>query len=245
MAYGRSNVGASLRKVASNPRPSRMTSDLSCEVERLRSANTELLEEIAALKQREAETLRLAERDSLTGLYNRRSMMKFLDSAIETARTREQYVGLLFIDLNDFKAINDEYGHATGDKILITIAARISARVRTDDIVCRYGGDEFVVVLANIPDPAALGRVADAVRERITLPYWVNGDEQRLTAAIGESLFPHDADDGAALLRCADTAMYKLKSRFAQTLVSLGAAVPPRLARRRNDKSKPRSSGAL
>jgi diguanylate cyclase (GGDEF)-like protein len=242
MAYARSNVGAPLRNVATS-RPSRMTSDLSRELEHLRSANAQLLEEIANLKQREAETQRLAERDSLTGLYNRRSMIKYLDAAIETAKIREQYVGLLFIDLNDFKALNDEYGHATGDKILITIAARISARVRTDDIVCRYGGDEFVVVLANIPDPAALGRVADAVRERITLPYWVNGEEQRLTAAIGEALFPHDAVNGGALLQRADTAMYGLKSRFAQSRISLGA-LPPRLARRRNDKSKSRSSGA-
>jgi diguanylate cyclase (GGDEF)-like protein len=214
------------------------------ELERLRCMNALLLRELAALKAREAETQRLADRDGLTGLYNRRRMLELLELAISEAVQEGQYVGLLFIDLNGFKAINDEYGHAAGDKVLTTVAARISARVRNGDIVCRYGGDEFVVVLPSAPDPLAVSRVADSIRERVSLPYWINGEQQHLTAAIGESLYPHDGEKAALLLHRADEAMYRLKARLARPLVSLGHAPEPRLSRRRSDKSKSRASGA-
>jgi diguanylate cyclase (GGDEF)-like protein len=245
MAYGRTKSDAS-----EDTRPAalaalrRIGSEGIREVDTLRSMNARLLREIAALKAREAETQRLADRDGLTGLYNRRRMLELLEAAISEAVLQRQYVGLLFIDLNGFKAVNDEYGHAAGDKLLITVAARISARVRTGDIVCRYGGDEFVVVLPSAPDPLAVSRVADAIRERVSLPYWINGEEQHLTAAIGESLYPHDGENAAVLLHRADAAMYRLKSRLARPMVSLGSQPQERLARRRNDKSKSRASGA-
>jgi diguanylate cyclase (GGDEF)-like protein len=245
MAYGRTKSDAS-----EDTRPAALAA-LRCigsegirEVDTLRSMNARLLREIAALKAREAETQRLADRDGLTGLYNRRRMLELLEAAISEAVLQRQYVGLLFIDLNGFKAVNDEYGHAAGDKLLITVAARISARVRTGDIVCRYGGDEFVVVLPSAPDPLAVSRVADAIRERVSLPYWINGEEQHLTAAIGESLYPHDGENAAVLLHRADAAMYRLKSRLARPMVSLGSQPQERLARRRNDNSKSRASGA-
>lgn len=199
--------------------------------------NARLLNEVATLKEREAEVLRLAERDGLTGLYNRRRMMELLDSAIAESLKRGQCVGLLFIDLNGFKGINDEYGHAAGDQILITAAKRIAARVRTGDFVCRYGGDEFVVVLPNVPDAAAVTRVADTIRERVALPYWLQGREQHLTAAIGESLYPRDGHNAVDLLEQADREMYRLKARLARPLVSLGSNnAQQRLARRRNDR---------
>jgi len=175
----------------------RLRSDGLREVEHLRALNAHLMRELAVMKAREAETQRLADRDGLTGLYNRRRMIELLEAAISDAVLQGQYVGLLFIDLNGFKAINDVYGHAAGDKILTTVATRISARVRNGDIVCRYGGDEFVVVLPSAPDPLAVSRVADAIRERVSLPYWINGEAQFLTAAIGESLHPHDGENAA------------------------------------------------
>lgn len=214
------------------------------EVERLRALNAHLMHEISVLREREAETQRLADRDGLTGLYNRRRMLELMSAACLQARALGECVGLLFIDLNGFKAINDEYGHAAGDKILTTVATRISARVRTADIVCRYGGDEFVVVLPSVPDPGAVSRVADSIRERVSLPYWVAGKEQHLTAAIGEALFPFDADTAEGLLHAADQRMYRLKSRLAHPLFSLGAPAGSSPARRRSDKAKSAPGGA-
>jgi diguanylate cyclase (GGDEF)-like protein len=164
-------------------------------------------------------------------------MLELLDSAIAEAQQQWQCVGLLFIDLNGFKCINDEYGHAAGDKILTTVATRIAARVRTGDFVCRYGGDEFVVLLPNVPDTAAVTRVADTIRERVALPYWIQGNEQHLTAAIGESMYPRDGGTADVLLHHADQAMYRLKARLARPMVSLGTIPYQRLSRRRNDKS--------
>ena len=239
MAYGRSKMllNGEVMRSAVPPlrRVERDPTDAHRELETLRATNAQLVRELAVLKEREAQAQRLADRDALTGLYNRRRMLELLEAAISEAVLQRQYVGLLFIDLNGFKGINDEYGHAAGDKILTTVATRIAARVRTGDLVCRYGGDEFVVVLPSVPDAAAVTRVADTIRERVALPYWIQGNEQHLTAAIGESMYPYDGDCAEVLLQRADQAMYRLKTRLAHPMMSLGAAPYRRLSRRHND----------
>ena len=233
---------ASLRDMSS--RPLRTSSAEQREIESLRAVNAHLLRELAAMKAREAETQKLAERDGLTGLYNRRRMLELLEAAISDAVLQDLHVGLLFIDLNGFKPINDKHGHAAGDKILITVATRISARVRTGDICCRYGGDEFVVVLPGVPDPFPVSRVADAIRERVSLPYWIGNEQVQLTASIGESMYPYHGENAALLVHRADEAMYRVKSRIVRPAPA-GKALPgePRLSRRRGDKSKPRAGG--
>ena len=233
------------RSVALDSHESPTDSHASREVEFLRAVNARLLRTLATLKAREAEIQRLANRDGLTGLYNRRRMRELLESAISDAEQQGKHIGLLFVDLNGFKAVNDEYGHAAGDKLLITVAARISARVRTDDIVCRYGGDEFVVVLPSVPNPLAVSRVADAIRERISLPYWIKGHDPHVSAAIGESFYPHDGGNADQLLHRADEAMYRLKARPPHPLASLGGVQSPLpMSRRHNDGSVPRAGGA-
>jgi diguanylate cyclase (GGDEF)-like protein len=122
---------------------------------------------------------------------------------------------------------------------------RIAARVRTGDFVCRYGGDEFVVVLPNVPDAAGVTRVADTIRQRVALPYWIQGNEQHLTAAIGESMYPHDGQSAAELLHRADQAMYRLKARLARPMVSLGSMPHHPPSRRRDDRSEPGLDGDL
>lgn len=213
------------------------------QLEQMRVVNARLLRELAAVREREAEIRKLADRDALTGLFNRRRVMELLDRSIADARRSRQAVGLLFIDLNGFKAINDEYGHAAGDKILSTVARRISARVRTADIVGRYGGDEFIVILPGAPDEAAVSRVADTIRERVALPYRMAAGDRHLTAAIGEAMFPKDAATAETLLQRADQAMYRLKARLARNTMDMGSGVSMRPARRRNDKCRPRAGG--
>jgi diguanylate cyclase (GGDEF)-like protein len=225
------------------PLASRSAADPKQEVSLLRAANSRLRREVASLKEREAQAQRLADRDGLTGLYNRRRMLELLQSTIAEAKSLGHCVGLLFIDLNGFKAINDEYGHIAGDSILTTAALRIAARVRVEDFVCRYGGDEFVVILPNVPHAAALTRVADNIRERMALPHWIEGREQHLSAAVGESLYPRDGDDAAQLLNRADQDMYRLKARLSRPMLSLGSMPQPRPARRRNDKVKQAHAG--
>src|SRR5271154_5495031 len=163
-------------------RPRRTVCPELREIESLRAINAHLLRELAAMKAREAETQKLAERDGLTGLYNRRRMLELLEAAISDAVLQDLHVGLLFIDLNGFKPINDKYGHAAGDKILITVATRISARVRTGDICCRCGGDKFVVVLPGWRDPFPVSLLSFASRERVSLPYWIGNEKVQLTA---------------------------------------------------------------
>ncbi len=202
------------------------------DLETLRAINARLLREIAILKQREAHALRLADRDGLTGLYNRRRMSELIAQAIDDAARSRQRVGVLFIDLDGFKRINDHYGHGIGDELLNTVAGRIATRARTGDIVCRYGGDEFIVLLPRIPDRAAALEVAATIAERVSLPCKVAGEELLVTAAIGVSVYPEDGRSAAELLERADQEMYRVKS---STDLADAPAVARALRRRRED----------
>jgi diguanylate cyclase (GGDEF)-like protein len=211
------------------------------EIATLRSINARLLREIEVLKRREAHAQQLADRDGLTGLFNRRRLSELLDQAISDAARDRHALGLLFVDLDGFKRVNDHYGHAMGDELLVTIAGRIATRARTGDVVCRYGGDEFVVLLPRVPNRAAALKVASTIRSRVALPCRLDGQDLRVTAAIGVSMYPEDGHTAERLLRRADQLMYRSKASATDLSDAHSLSSAPR--RRQDDKSKRHPNG--
>lgn len=154
---------------------------------------------------------RLALHDSLTDLPNRALFTDRLGSAMTDARIHGRYAALLYVDLDRFKHINDSLGHAIGDKLLQTVARRLLGCVRSSDTVSRQGGDEFVVLLADIHGSADAVVCAEKILSALESPYQIGEHELRVSASIGVAVFPDDAEEPDALLRCADVAMYQAK----------------------------------
>lgn len=154
---------------------------------------------------------RLATHDHLTGLPNRTLLLDRIDQAILRARRQHTQVGLLFIDLDGFKAINDTLGHGVGDEMLKIIAQRLKGEVRAGDIVARLGGDEFIVGLLDASHRGQIERVSQKLLDAIAQPCFLAGRELALSASVGMCFFPDDGLDAKSLLKCADFAMYAAK----------------------------------
>jgi diguanylate cyclase (GGDEF)-like protein/PAS domain S-box-containing protein len=155
----------------------------------------------------------LAHHDQLTGLPNRLYLAAHLPGAIEEARRTASNLAVLFLDLDRFKHINDSRGHETGDKLLKAVAQRIRATVRTEDVVVRMGGDEFIVILNTVRSSGQVNETAARINEALSEPVPVDGRPLVTTVSIGVSLYPRDGADMGELLRHSDTAMYQAKDR--------------------------------
>jgi len=155
----------------------------------------------------------LAHHDSLTELPNRTLLNDRLEMAINTAKRRQEKVGLLFIDLDRFKNINDSLGHSAGDQILRQTAQRLKKVIRNDDTVARLGGDEFVVLLPRVYDERDLAEVAIKVREELLQPYVLEDMPFHLSPSIGIAIYPEDGDSPSTLIKNADAAMYLAKEK--------------------------------
>jgi diguanylate cyclase (GGDEF)-like protein/PAS domain S-box-containing protein len=189
------------------------------------------LRDIAERRRGEEQLAYLAYHDALTGLPNRILVEQQLDLALARARRADGAAALMFVDLDDFKEVNDRLGHGAGDRLLAAVATRLRGVLRDTDVLARQGGDEFLVLLSDLTDdPAAVaekvaGKLLDALRE----PFVVSGTEVRTGASLGVSVYPDDASDTEALLRHADAAMYKAKAAgggrlsFHQRSESLGS----------------------
>jgi diguanylate cyclase (GGDEF)-like protein/PAS domain S-box-containing protein len=176
----------------------------------------------------------LAHHDSLTGLPNRSSFNKRLDQEIELAMSSERKLAILCLDIDRFKEVNDLFGHAAGDKMLQSVAARIASTLDRDQMVARLSGDEFAIILSGLSNPAAAGRAAEIIMEtlRAGSDRAAEADDASISSSIGIAVCPDDATDPHVLLTHADTALYRAKNegrgiyRFFEA--SMGAAVRER-----------------
>lgn len=155
---------------------------------------------------------RQAKEDTLTGLPNRAWLTETLPSKVAIAKQHDKKLAVLFVDLDGFKAVNDTYGHASGDDLLIVVSKRLKVAVRPRDEVARIGGDEFVIILEEITSAAEAGAVAERILDAFSTPFAVLSGLVTVGTSIGISLFPLDATDAETLLRHADMAMYAVKT---------------------------------
>ena len=163
------------------------------------------LQEATALARHEAT------HDHLTGLANRELFLEHLRTALELSRRHEHRMAVLFLDLDGFKRINDTLGHASGDRLLLAVAERLASLVRVSDVACRIGGDEFTILLHELPNPDAAGVVAQKVVDELSRGFEV-GDRPLLVAcSVGIAVYPGDGESADALLAHADAAMYEAK----------------------------------
>lgn len=153
----------------------------------------------------------MAQHDPLTQLPNRALFSDRLQAALARARRDRQLAGLMFVDLDRFKTINDLFGHAVGDRLLVAASARMRECLRESDTLARLGGDEFVVLLPHIDSPADAELVAERIRATLVQPFGLDGHELHISASVGIGIYPDHGLDDTALMKSADDAMYRAK----------------------------------
>lgn len=150
--------------------------------------------------------------DPLTGAVNRAAFYDRLEHAISRAKRKQEKIALYFIDLNDFKQVNDQYGHEAGDALLQNVTQNVLACLRNSDTVCRYGGDEFIIMIEEVKGEEHLHSIYEAIKTAINEPIIIDGGLILYPrASIGIALYPDDAQEPEALIKAADTAMYIVK----------------------------------
>ncbi|MEO7496081.1 MAG: EAL domain-containing protein [Massilia sp.] len=202
--------------------------------EQSRSNGLAFVLDLSARRQAEARIRHMAHHDALTGLPNRLLLQDRMAQAIALGRRAGSQVALLFIDLDDFKRINDSLGHEIGDRLLQLVAARLQSCLRDGDSIARLGGDEFVLTLAALADGNDAAVVAHKVLDLLKEPFLIDNHSLHVSSSIGISLFPDDGADVETLMRTADTAMYHAKesgrNNYQFFTPALNEAVHQRLA---------------
>jgi len=179
--------------------------------EELKRTAAELFRSNTELKLKEDNLRYLAYHDPLTGLSNRKFFAEQLYESLHWAQKNNLLLGLLFIDLDGFKQVNDTLGHDMGDRLLVIVAQRLSNCLRGSDTVSRLGGDEFTVILRAIPNVQVAARVAAKILASITEPIVLAGYTTKISASIGISIYPINSQDSETLIKQADAAMYRAK----------------------------------
>ncbi|MBP1634902.1 MAG: response regulator receiver modulated diguanylate cyclase/phosphodiesterase with sensor(s) [Acidobacteria bacterium] len=180
-----------------------------------------------------AEISRLARQDTLTGLPNRVLLHDRLSLALASASRHGQKLGVVFLDLDRFKHVNDSLGHGTGDALLQSVAGRLTANVRRTDTVSRQGGDEFVILLSEVRRRDDLAMAAAKIMAAINAPHHVAGQELHVTASLGIAVYPDDGEEVETLIRHADIAMYHAKDHGRDNCQFFAPDMDARIAERR------------
>jgi diguanylate cyclase (GGDEF)-like protein len=172
---------------------------------------SQLQAEIRRRIRSEEEASRLARHDFLTGLPNRRVLKETLERGLARLKPQQQ-AALLFLDLDEFKSVNDLHGHAAGDALLCEVAARLTAAIGRGDLLARLSGDEFAIYMSSIDSPSQAARLAQAVIAELSAPFQLESGSPQIGVTVGIALAPQDGSDVAVLLRAADVAMYHAKA---------------------------------
>lgn len=180
--------------------------------EELKRTNLQLEEEISERRQAQSKLNYLAYHDPLTGLANRRCFIERLEESLRETAKRNERLAVLFIDLDQFKQVNDSLGHGVGDELLVSVSSRLSEHVRLIDMLARLGGDEFICLMEAVREEGEVEMLAEEIIAAFEQPFIIGDHELFLTASVGISLFPGDADSVVDLMRNADSAMYRAKS---------------------------------
>jgi len=184
--------------------------------------------QMGTLQRKQLELDHLASHDALTGLPNRRVFLDRIEHALARARRAELQLAILFVDLDHFKQINDELGHAVGDVMLLAVADRMRETVRATDTVARLGGDEFIVLVEDVDSVEAVAMVAHKIIEALATPVHYREHALTVGASIGIAIYPHDGTTTTEIIASADQAMYRAKlagrNRYALATVSAEAA---------------------
>jgi diguanylate cyclase (GGDEF)-like protein len=182
------------------------------QIETLLGNKTCLRQKLIRLAKKYAHARHFGYHDELTGLPNRSLLLDRLKQAIVQSARQQKQVALLFIDLDKFKNVNDSLGHAAGDKLLQLVAERLTACIRYGDTACRYGGDEFVIMLPEIENQESLSVVTEKIRSNLAAFYELDGNVIKVTASIGTAVYSNDGQDYSDLIKQADNAMYLAKT---------------------------------
>ncbi len=168
--------------------------------------------DVTERKRAEEKALHMAGHDPLTGLPNRNLMRDRLDHELIRAKRNNTKIAILFVDLNDFKLVNDRMGHKAGDHALQHITKVMKHCVRASDTIARFGGDEFVVIMPDVDDQTSVTSICEKLAQSLVIPFELDGVEVQIGASIGISIYPDHANTSEALLEMADKAMYDLKN---------------------------------
>lgn len=208
------------KNLSLQPLPTERGDELGTLARDIRAMQEKILGQIIELNTNQQELQHMAHNDPLTGLPNRRLFFDRLEHAISNAERSGKLLGLLYVDLDHFKEINDNHGHAAGDEVLGTVAHLLGSVTRSGDTVARLGGDEFVILFDEVESRATLLGIAQKLLALLQNRLLINGKDLQVRASLGISLYPQDGSDAQTLLQNADRAMYSSKRNGRNTITS-------------------------